>query len=110
MRYAFGVGVTMLLTACAPSAPTAPRTTPIPYTLDSNGVQLVNRAQRIDFGRTDHSTIPAMTKLVGQPPAAPRDCAQGRQAVDWPDGTTLVFAAGALRGWANAQGQAGVSC
>ncbi|RLJ41280.1 hypothetical protein BCF46_3072 [Litoreibacter meonggei] len=100
----------LLLAACAPTVPTAPRSDPIPYTLDANGVQLSDRAQRIDFGRTDHSTVPAMTKLVGRGPTATRDCAGGRQQVEWPDGTTLVFAAGEFRGWTNAAGSAGLSC
>ena len=100
----------LLLAACAPVVPTSPRSDPIPYTLDANGVQLSDRAQRIDFGRTDHSTIPAMTKLVGRSPTTTRNCARGGQQVDWPDGTTLVFAAGEFRGWTNVAGSAGLSC
>lgn len=102
--------VLLMLAACAPAAPIAPRTTSIPYTLDAGGVQLSDRPQRIDFGRTDHSTIPAMTKLVGRGPTATGDCAGGGQKVDWPDGTTLVFAAGEFRGWTSAAGSAGLSC
>jgi len=97
----------LLLAACAPSVP---RPDPIPYTLDAGGVQLSDRVLRIDFGRTDHSTVPAMTKLVGQPPAATRDCAGGGQRVEWPDGTALFFAAGEFRGWATRAGGAGLSC
>ncbi|TDT73780.1 hypothetical protein BDE40_2556 [Litoreibacter halocynthiae] len=100
----------LLLAACAPAAPNSPRSEPISYTLDAGGVQLSDRAQRIDFGRTDHSTIPAMTKLVGRGPTATRDCAGGVQQVEWSDGTALVFAAGEFRGWTNATGSAGLSC
>jgi len=103
----------LLLAACAPSVPSVPsvpRADPIPYTLDAGGVQLSDRVLRIDFGRTDHSTVPAMTKLVGQPPAATRDCAGGGQRVEWPDGTALIFAAGEFRGWATPAGGAGLSC
>ena len=100
----------LLLAACAPAVPEAPRPAPIPYTLDASGVQLSDRAQRIDFGRTDHSTVPAMTKLVGQPPTAKRNCAGGKLQVEWPDGTALIFAAGEFRGWAASTGSAGLSC
>ena len=51
-----------------------------------------------------------MTKLVGLPPTATRACAAGGQQVEWPDGTTLIFAAGEFRGWTNAAGSAGLSC
>ncbi|SHF35130.1 hypothetical protein SAMN05444273_105230 [Litoreibacter ascidiaceicola] len=104
------LAVTLLVAACAPAGPNVPRSDPIPYTLDANGVQLSDRAQRIDFGRTDHSTIPAMTKLVGRGPTATRDCAGSGQQVEWPDGTALVFAAGEFRGWTNAAASAGLSC
>ncbi|MEP3347135.1 MAG: hypothetical protein ABJN34_06330 [Litoreibacter sp.] len=100
----------LVLAACAPTVPSAPRPDPIPFTLDAAGVQLSDRTQRIDFGRTDHSTIPAMSKLVGAKPAASQDCANGGQQVEWPDGTVLVFANGEFRGWVSATSRAGVSC
>jgi hypothetical protein len=100
----------LLLAACAPTAANTPRADPIPYTLDASGVQLSDRAQRIDFGRTDHSTVPAMTKVVGQMPTTTRNCAGGGQRVEWPDGTALIFTAGEFRGWTNAAGSAGLSC
>ncbi|WP_090211919.1 hypothetical protein [Litoreibacter janthinus] len=97
----------LLLAACAPAAPTPD---PIPYSLDAGGVQLSDRPQRIDFGRTDHSTIPAMTKLVGRAPTATQNCTSGGQRVEWPDGTRLFFAAGEFRGWATPTAAAGLSC
>ena len=100
----------LLLTACVSTAPSEPRFDPIPYVLDANGVQLSGRPERIDFGRTDHSTIPAMTKLVGLKSTASRECVGGGEWVEWPDGTALIFASGEFRGWANASGRAGVSC
>lgn len=95
------LGVLAALVACAP-VEKLPETEPIPYQLDRGGVQLVGRDLRIDFGRTDHSTIPAMTKLVGRPPISTRLCADGGEVVTWPDGTGLVFADGAFRGWVSA--------
>ena len=67
--------------------------------LDAGGVQLTGRPQRIDFGRTDHSTELAMTKLVGQPPVERGICARGQPKVTWADGTVLYFVGGAFRGW-----------
>ncbi|MDA8746614.1 hypothetical protein N9M66_00195 [Litoreibacter sp.] len=89
------------LAACAVSdqADVPPRTTPIAYTLDASGVQLVGRSHRIDFGRTDHSAERAMTKLVGQAAISRSICADGRPYVDWADGTRLYFNNGAFRGW-----------
>lgn len=90
-----------LLCACAAGgpAPEAARTQPIPYMLDANGVQLVGRQHRIDFGRTDHSTERAMTKLVGQAAVSRGICVDGNPYVSWADGTRLYFRAGAFRGW-----------
>jgi hypothetical protein len=100
----------LLLTACAPTESTTPRLNPISYTLDANGVQLSGSPQRIDFGRTDHSAIPAMTKLVGTKPTATQGCASGGQKVEWSDGTSLVFVNGEFRGWTNTTSSTGASC
>lgn len=99
-----------VLAGCAAPRGDAPvRATPIPYTLDTQGVQLSDRAQRIDFGRTEHSAISAMTKLVGSGPTAERLCGQARE-VRWADGTALVFVGGDLRGWVTQKGRAGQTC
>ncbi len=89
------------LSACAPGASvdTPAKTDPIPFQLDARGVQLVDRAGRIDFGRTDHSTERAMTKLVGQGVSSRAICDDGSPFVTWPDGSTLYFRNGAFRGW-----------
>ena len=91
------------------------RTQPIAYSLDSRGIQLVGRTQRIDFGRTDHSTELAMAKLVGQGATSRSICTDGRLFVDWADGTRLYFSDGAFRGWSKAGvdgvvQQAGATC
>jgi hypothetical protein len=103
------------LSACAVTRPEPPKATPIPYALDAGGVQLADRPLRIDFGRTDHSTIPAMTKLVGQAETDRGICPDGRPFVVWPDGVALYFEAGAFVGWSlrRADGQverAGRTC
>lgn len=106
MRLIFAVICVASLGGCATGgaqktdAPSTVRTTPIPYTLDARGVQLSTRAQRIDFGRTSHSTERAMTKLVGQAPVSRGVCPDGRPRVTWADGTVLYFSGGAFRGWA----------
>lgn len=102
----------LVVAGCTTSSPDGPASDPIPFKLDARGVQLLDRDQRIDFGRTDHSAEPAMSKLVGLPPASRRPCAGGGELVVWPDGTGLVFAGGAFRGWVSAaQGAgAGRSC
>jgi len=86
------------LAGCEAPTPAAPATKPIPYRLDSKGIQLIDRPQRVDFGRTDHSTIGAMTKLVGRGPVEQGFCGEV-QRVRWPDGTTLYFQRGDFRGW-----------
>lgn len=100
----------LVLGACAQAHPIRPMPDPIPYVLDANGIQLTATPQRIDFGRTDHSTIPAMSKLVGQAPTATQECAGGGQKVDWPDGTTLIFTKGEFRGWSIEGRSAGFTC
>lgn len=91
----------IFLTACASGerAVDPVRTEPIPYVLDAKGLQLVGRSQRIDFGRTDHSTERAMTKLVGQAAVSRGICVDGQPYVVWADGTRLYFNAGSFRGW-----------
>ncbi|WP_299193919.1 hypothetical protein [uncultured Litoreibacter sp.] len=90
-----------LVAGCASTdgAATATKTDPIPYTLDSRGIQLVASPLRIDFGRTDHSTVAAMDKLVGQGPVSRAVCPDGSPFVVWADGTRLNFRGGAFRGW-----------
>lgn len=102
----------VMLAACAPVETPAPRSAPIAFALDQGGVQVLGKPLRIDFGRTDHSTIPAMTKLVGQPPATTRNCTSGGALVIWPDGTGFVMAQGEFRGWVSAASGtgAGLTC
>lgn len=103
--------VVLALAACAP-VPDTPRSEPIPFQLDAKGVQLLDRSQRIDFGRTDHSTIPAMTKLIGKQPKGVFECTDGGQIVIWPDGTSLIMKRGAFRGWVSTtlSNGAGATC
>ncbi|GFE64780.1 hypothetical protein [Litoreibacter roseus] len=88
----------------------------IPYTLDANGIQLADRPLRIDFGRTDHSTMTAMTKLTGQPAQRQVGCTNGLRALTWRDGTVLVFDTTEFVGWVSAANgsdprrTAGLSC
>lgn len=95
-----------LLTACLPVE--SPKPLPIGYQLDTGGIDVSARGQRVDFGRTDHSAISAMTKLVGSAPDATGGCA----AVSWAqwDRVTLYFNAGDFRGWRTDDRSAGVIC
>ncbi len=100
--------VVTFLAGCA-AFPEGTRSEPIPYRLDERGVQLLGSDLRIDFGRTDHSTIPAMTKLVGTDPIREITCGALTGAV-WPGDVTLFFASGDFRGWQTAGGSAGLTC
>ncbi|MEM6594601.1 MAG: hypothetical protein AAF672_07395, partial [Pseudomonadota bacterium] len=60
MRLCIGVSILLLAGCAAPD----PRPDPIPFALDAGGIQLLDRAQRVDFGRTDHSALSAMEKLT----------------------------------------------
>ena len=78
-----------------------PRTDPIPFAFDDRGVQLLDRPQRIDFGRAEEGAVTAMTKLVGSPPSDRGTCAGStdRSYALWADGERdigLVFSDGAF--------------
>jgi hypothetical protein len=99
------------LGACAPAAvaPPAVKTQPIAFVPDAGGIQVTGQPGRIDFGRTDHSAIPAMTRLVGSGPVSQEACG-AVSSVTWPDQTTLYFTAGDFRGWSSPTGSAGLTC
>lgn len=97
----------LVLSACSAATPPPPS---IPYALDAGGVQLLDRDQRIDFGRTDHSTESAMAKLVGSGPTESGSCAGGARYLTWKDGTTLIFTRGDFRGWQKGDTRAGLGC
>jgi hypothetical protein len=108
----FGLALAAL-SACAAPSPDGQsgRSEPIPYLPDAEGLQLTDRPLRIDFGRTQSSTLPAMTKLVGQEPRASGACADpGVSFADWPDGTRLVFARSRFLGWERDGASAGLRC
>lgn len=101
MRFTTIAFVMFGVAGCAPvdTAPRPTKTDPIPFQLDAQGVQLVGRSGRIDFGRTDHSAELAMNKLVGEGPASRAICGDGTASVTWPDGTVMYFRGGDFRGW-----------
>lgn len=99
-----------LLAGCAPAGPPEPaRTQPIAYVLDAGGIQVTGQPGRVDFGRTDHSAISAMTRLVGQGASTQGVCGALSYAT-WADETVLYFTEGALRGWSSPTGRAGLTC
>lgn len=98
------------LAACASSETTAPPTSePIAFVLDARGIQVTGQPGRVDFGRTDHSAISAMSKLVGAGVASQGSCGTVSYAA-WPDQTVLYFQAGDFRGWSSPTGSAGLTC
>lgn len=108
MRWLFLV---LVLAGCAATPPsTKPPTIPIAHQLDARGVQLLDRPQRIDFGRTDHSAERAMVKILASEPVQRGICGSSGQFVAWRDGTVLVFEAGDFRGWARGEAKAGLAC
>ncbi len=103
--------VVLLLAGCASSSGSGnPASQPIAHQLDPRGVQLLDRPQRIDFGRTDHSAERAMTKILASDPVQRGACGGGAQFVAWGDGTVFVFQRGDFRGWARGEAVAGQRC
>ena len=102
-RVGLALGLAIVAGCSAPSIEKPPAAQPIPFAFDQKGVQVLDRSQRIDFGRTDHSAIPAMTKLVGQAPVRQVACAGGGEIVVWPNGDALIMKRGAFRGWVSAK-------
>ncbi len=98
--------MTIVMMGCVPSTPAAD---PMPFALDAGGVRLLESPLRIDFGRTDHSTKSAMTKLQGTGPNGRRFCGTVTSDV-WPDGTELFYDLGAFRGWRKGDAEAGKTC
>jgi hypothetical protein len=98
----------LVLAGCA-VAPVPPSER-LEYALDGGGVDVPARGQRIDFGRTDHSAISAMTKLARRAPDGTGACTSGASFARWPDGTVLIFEAGAFSGWRSKTGRAGTIC
>ncbi len=107
-------GMSAALAACAPagqiSAPSGPAPSePIAFALDEGGIQVTGQPGRVDFGRTDHSAIFAMSRLVGAGPLS-REVCGGVSYATWPDQTVLYFSAGDFRGWSSPTGSAGLTC
>ena len=84
-------------------------TQPIAFVMDRGGIQVTDQPGRIDFGRTDHSAISAMTRLVGRGPVSQGACG-AVTTVTWPNENTLYFSAGDFRGWSSPAGSAGLTC
>ncbi|MEM7470285.1 MAG: hypothetical protein AAF340_02970 [Pseudomonadota bacterium] len=111
MRAVGGI-VVLLMAGCA--AP-EPRPNPIAFSLDAGGIQLLDRPQRVDFGRTDHSTLSAMTKLTASDPMREGACVGGGRYAAFGDGVALHFARGDFVGWSRREQdgtirQAGRAC
>ena len=101
----------LVVAGCSPTPPDLAKQTsaPIAYQLDGGGVQLSGAAMRIDFGRTDHSAIPAMSKLVGSAPISQQACGDVLE-VSWAGDVRLYFVGGDFRGWSNTERSAGATC
>lgn len=100
----------LVLAGCASaSGGDKPIPQPLAHQLDTRGVRLLDRPQRIDFGRTDHSAERAMTKILAAEPVQRGTCGAA-QFVAWKDGTVLVFRGGDFRGWSRGDAQAGLRC
>lgn len=70
---------------------------------DSQGLQPIGIPLRIDFSRTEESTIASVSKLLGQPPKTRQlreECGAGPVTeVSWSNGLTLNFQNGDFLGW-----------
>lgn len=109
-RLWLAAGMGLLVAGCGGSgtAPTNERS--IPYVPDLQGLRLLDRPLRVDFGRTDHSTLTAMRKIEPLGPKEHGTCSDGLNYVLWSDGLRLVFNGADFVGWENSQGEAGAKC
>lgn len=109
----------VVLAACsaskAPAPPTGANVAKVADPVFTNdGIDAGSTGLEIDFGRTEGSTVAAMSKLMGSAPSRTGQCGPLRLA-EWKDGTTLFFEPKpydppAFVGWATATGAAGRSC
>lgn len=101
----------LVLAVLLPACTAAPeRSAPPAFAPDAEGIAIVGSPLRIDFGRTEESTISAVTRLEGTGPREVVDCG-GVRAARWPSGLGLHFRDGAFLGWARPDGSgAGIPC
>jgi hypothetical protein len=100
-----------VLAACLPVKETMP--TPAWYQLDGGGIE-VAYGKRIDFGRTQNSTIMAMNKIIGISEGELFEC-DDLVVATFPGGVGLIFEQNnfgewSFRGWQTEDRSAGLIC
>jgi hypothetical protein len=66
--------------------------------LDAGGIDIPSLGKRIDFGRTQNSTVSAMKKL-GNPSSEIWECSGNVVAASFWDATVLVFKQNQFKEW-----------
>lgn len=109
----------VVLAACsasnAPAPPTGANVAKVADPVFTNdGIEAGTTGLEIDFGRTEGSTVTAMSKLIGSAPSRTGQCGSLRR-VEWTDGTTLFFEPKpndppTFVGWMTATAAAGRNC
>jgi hypothetical protein len=100
-----------LLAACMQAEKPFPA--PAFYNLDDGGIEVAD-GKRIDFGRTQSSTVSAMHKIMGITEGEAFECGD-LVVVTLADGVALVFAQNqfsewSFRGWQTEERSAGKVC
>lgn len=90
--------VSLSIAACSTNV--GQRVPAIAYVPDPNGIQLLDSPLRIDFGRTETSTITAMKKLEGVAPSLIGNCGGEVTFSAWSRGLILYFEDGDFVRWA----------
>lgn len=72
--------------------------------LGPSGLLVAGTGLEIGFGRTEASSVAAVTKLLGQAPDEARMIDGCGRELTWPSGLTLTFVEGDFRGWRAPEG------
>jgi len=92
----------LALTACGAGGVGPTRAKSPDIRPDAEGIGIDGKSQRIDFGRTQESTIPAVSKLLGVQPGSVSinlECGAGPTTIVKYPQIDLLFLDGAFRGW-----------
>lgn len=96
------LALVLMLAACT-TAPGGPIPAAAGLTPDAGGLQPAGTDLRIDFGRAEPGVIATVSRLLGSDPVeivSQAECGAGpMRAARWPNGLTLNFQDGDLRGW-----------
>ena len=97
------LGLAAALAGCSGQVPAPIATAPVGLATDAEGLIALQNGLRVDFGRTQSSTIASATKLMGAAPdqvVTNSECGAGPLDIaTWNNRLTLLFQGGNFRGW-----------